>query len=165
MKRILIIAIGLYMMICFSGCGNNPEESLDYNDHDYSVANSNDNFTVSVETETEAEVVIETYPCLWMREKDLKNTKLGAPTSIELCKDFKYLDPRKQYKEYKWEGSEGINSGRAIVEYERHFSNHVDDYETYPSDNGYVSWIQYIDENGVLHEEDELKQHEQGIYQ
>lgn len=164
MKKFAVIILCLMTMFCFMGCGNNNEYDDSGVDEEYIYDNS-DEEAIETDITSETELIEEQYPTVWMREENLSSTKLGTPVSIELCFDFKSLRPERQYKTYKWGEWGKPNSGKATVEYVRHFSNKVDDYVTYTENNGYVSWVQYIDENGNLCTEDERDLHEAGIYQ
>lgn len=96
------------------------------------------------------------YPMVGMREEALPFTILGKPHKIIPCTDFYHLQPRAQYKDYYW--GEPFKPGDYHVQvwYRRYRSNRYDDYVEYPSDNGYVFSVTYVDEYGRSHTIDDL---------
>ena len=95
-------------------------------------------------------------PYLLMREADLEKTKLGKPDAVEKSFGFDEMDLSHRSKEYTWGELENHTFFSVTIRYERHLSHKVDDIETYPENNGYVSEIYYYDsETGAYVREDE----------
>lgn len=83
-----------------------------------------------------------------MRESELRSTILGAPDSVEKCRDFDVLVARARHKTYKWEMTAEHGWYKITVRYRRHNSRRFDDYEDLPADNGYVTDITWVPEKG-----------------
>lgn len=87
-------------------------------------------------------------PYIGMREEFLEYTSLGKADLIEECRDFDSLQVRARYKKYEWNSTSTHGWYKITVRYRKHNSHRFDDYIDLPTDNGYVSDITYIDENG-----------------
>ena len=122
MKKLSFILLILTILIAFVGCSNTSNESVS----ETAIQTT----TTTTERTTTEPTIYNGVPYEGMPESRLNYTKLGAPTSVDLCTDFYKLRPSHRTKYYVWKKN-GSTIFKATVRYW--------DYKTDRAVDGYVS--------------------------